>query len=139
MSLQQQAVVFAVAATFVIAAEADEIYKNVDQKGTVEFSDRPTAGAKAVNVEPNVVDVTPVKPITPSSPAGTRATDGSGGVASPEKVPEDVSSGYYDDDSNRRGKRREIRQRLEQGERPTTLPARGQSPKGPSAGGGHRR
>lgn len=139
MNLTRQAVVFSFAATFIIAAEADEIYKNVDKKGAVEFSDRPAAGAKAVNVEPNVVDVTPVKPITPSPPAATRATGGSAGAEPPEAVSEDVSSGYYGDSGSRREKRREIKQRIEQGEKPARLPATGHPAAAPSRGGGHRR
>ena len=42
---------------------AQEVYENVDEKGVVEFSDTPTPGSKAIEVNPNVVEVTPVKPV----------------------------------------------------------------------------
>lgn len=38
-------------------AVAEEVYKTVDENGNVVFSDKPTANAETINVQPNVVEV----------------------------------------------------------------------------------
>ncbi len=57
MNYRYHMMVFATITTIGVTAVAQEIYKNVDRKGVVEFSDTPSAGAKAVDVNPNVVDL----------------------------------------------------------------------------------
>jgi len=47
---------------------AQDIYENVDSQGGVEFSDEAAAGAKPVEVQPNVIDVTPVPRLEPLRP-----------------------------------------------------------------------
>jgi len=123
MNCKQYVMFFAAIITASSTAEAQEVYKNVSPKGSVEFSDRPSPGAKAVDVSPNVVDVVPVKPIKPSPPISAKATDAPEGSGQPEVVPEDVSNGYYGDAGNRREKLQELKERREQGGQPTTLPA----------------
>ena len=46
--------------SFVVIAV--EVYEQDDKQGVPEFSDQKSAGAKAVEVNPNVVDVAPIKP-----------------------------------------------------------------------------
>ncbi len=58
-----------------LTAGAQEVYKNVDEKGGVEFSDQPTPGAKAVDVKPNVVPVEPVKFSSPVSAVPAKKPD----------------------------------------------------------------
>ena len=38
-------------------AQATEVYKTVDENGNIVFSDKPTADAEMVKVQPNVVNV----------------------------------------------------------------------------------
>jgi uncharacterized protein DUF4124 len=46
-----------------------EIFKQENPDGTVEFSDQPSRGAQKIQVDPNVVEITPAPPIEPSPPA----------------------------------------------------------------------
>jgi hypothetical protein len=48
-----------------------EIFKQENPDGTVEFSDQPSRGAQKIQVDPNVVEVTPAPPIEPSPPAAS--------------------------------------------------------------------
>jgi hypothetical protein len=52
------------AATVSFSVHAQEIYKSVDENGTVVFSDTPTVDAEEIQVDPNVVEVTQVEPRT---------------------------------------------------------------------------
>jgi len=54
-----------------LAADAEVVYKKDDQQGVIEFSDRPSPDAKAVEVKPNVIEVKPVKSIEPPPSAAT--------------------------------------------------------------------
>jgi hypothetical protein len=51
-----------------------EIFKQENPNGTVEFSDQPSRGAQKIQVDPNVVEVTPAPPIEPSPPAEARSS-----------------------------------------------------------------
>ena len=51
--------------SFTVAAQ--EIYKTVNEDGVVEYSDMPAPEAKEIEVDPNVVSVTPRKPAAPTS------------------------------------------------------------------------
>jgi len=84
---------------------AQEVYENVDEKGVVEFSDTPTPGSKAIEVNPNVVEVTPVKPV--ARPAAESA-------ARPEaaEAPARQSEELYSEDNRIRNE-----ERLEEKER----------------------
>ncbi len=67
MNYKHLVMVFTVIVTTSFTAGAQEVYKNVDEKGVVEFSDQPSPGAKAVDVKPNVVPFEPVKSSSPVS------------------------------------------------------------------------
>ncbi len=54
-----------------IFAGSIEIFKQESKGGVVEFSDEPSPGAKKIQVDPNVVEITPAPPIEPSPPAET--------------------------------------------------------------------
>lgn len=62
-------------------AGAQEIYKTVNEDGVVEYSDMPAPEAQEVEVDPNVVEVTPRKSAGPasdeSSPRAKEATEAS--------------------------------------------------------------
>ena len=45
------------------AAAAVEIYQQESQEGVPEFSDKPSLGAKKVEVKPNVIEVEPLEPL----------------------------------------------------------------------------
>ena len=83
MNYKHHMTVFAAIIAIIFTAGAQEVYKSVDQKGVVEFSDQPGPGAKAVDVKPNIVDVAPVKPVKSSSPVS----------AGPAKKPDAVATG----------------------------------------------
>jgi hypothetical protein len=51
---------FVLAVSF--TAGAQEIFKHVNEDGSVEYSDMPSPDAQEIEVDPNVVDVTPGKP-----------------------------------------------------------------------------
>ena len=62
-----------IAASF--TATAENVYKNVDNSGAVEFSDQSSPGSKKVNITPeNIVDVPSVKPIASSPPESSTKT-----------------------------------------------------------------
>jgi len=61
----------------VTVSSAETVYENTDASGAVEFSDQPSAGSQAIEVTPNVVDVTPPPAIDmPAAPAVTPAPAG---------------------------------------------------------------
>ena len=139
MNSKQHTMVLAALIIVSFAAGAAEVYENVDSQGRVEFSDKPSSGAKTIDISPNVVDVVPVKPMAPSAPAPARAADTPTAGELPEAVPEYVDSGYQGEAGNRREKRQAIKERIEQGGRPVTLPAQQRPGNAPVHGGAHRR
>jgi hypothetical protein len=119
---------------------AQEVYENVDRQGVVEFSDRPSPGAKEIDVKPNVVDIAPVKPIEPSRPTSpTGASKAPAGRVQPEVIRQDTAGDYYDDYGNRRKIRRERQERTERGEKAVQQPIRKEMRRGTAHPGGHRR
>ena len=75
VNYKHQLTVFAAIIAMGLPAGAQEVYKSVDQKGVVEFSDQPSPGAKAVEVKPNVVPVEPVKSSSPVSAGSAEKPD----------------------------------------------------------------
>jgi hypothetical protein len=45
------------------AVGAVEVYEQESQEGVPEFSDKPSLGAKKVEVKPNVIEVEPLEPL----------------------------------------------------------------------------
>ena len=61
MNLNHQILIFAVMITISLTADAEKVYESVDEKGVIEFSDKPSADAQVKDVEtPNVADPLPV-------------------------------------------------------------------------------
>ena len=48
------------------AVGAVEVYEQESQEGVPEFSDKPSLGAKKVEVTPNVIEVEPLAPLEPA-------------------------------------------------------------------------
>jgi hypothetical protein len=79
-----------ISASFV--AGAVEVYQQEGQEGVPEFSDKPSLGAKKIEVKPNVIEVEPLKPLEPAdippppdvSEGGKRPGDGHGDSGGPE-------------------------------------------------------
>ena len=65
MRIKSVSLVGFIAAIVSVTAVAEEIYKGVDENGVVEYSDTPIPDAKKIEVNPNVVEVTPVEPTAP--------------------------------------------------------------------------
>ena len=47
-------------------AGAVEVYQQEGQQGVPEFSDKPSPGAKKVEIKPNVIEVEPLAPLEPA-------------------------------------------------------------------------
>jgi len=75
MNYKHLMMLFTAIITASFTAGAQEVYKDVDHQGIVEFSDRPSPGAKAVDVKPNVVRVEPVKSSSPVSAGSEEKPD----------------------------------------------------------------
>ena len=43
-------------------ATAQQVYKRVNEDGTIEFSDTPSPDADKIDVKPNVVETNPIQP-----------------------------------------------------------------------------
>jgi len=52
-----------------LTAAAQEVYKSVNEDGVVEYSDMPKQGSQEIEVNPNVVEVTPEKSVAPAPEA----------------------------------------------------------------------
>jgi hypothetical protein len=136
--------IFTAMITISFAAAAQDVYESVDQQGVVEFGDQPTAGARVIDVAPNVVDVAPPAPVELSQPAhATGEEEVPGGNEQTEVIREGVAGDYYVDDENRRDMNREREGVVEPGEAAVHQPVRNDA--GPEAGhetvheGAHRR
>lgn len=57
MTFTKSFFLLAIIVTASLDAAAAEVYKTVDENGNVVFSDKPTANAETINVQPNVVEV----------------------------------------------------------------------------------
>ncbi len=47
-------------------AGAVEVYQHKGEQGEPEFSDKPSPGAKKVEIKPNVIEVEPLAPLEPA-------------------------------------------------------------------------
>ena len=57
MTFTKYIILLSAVVTYPLGALAAEVYKTVDENGNVVFSDKPTANAETINVQPNVVNV----------------------------------------------------------------------------------
>lgn len=93
--------------------ENDTVYKGVDEKGNVIFSDRPIPGSKPVEVKPNVVETEGILPTDSGAPAsksnngsdpGTGSTAADGAVPRRGRVDDRRRSRIDDPDDRPRGR-----------------------------------
>jgi len=47
---------------FSFTAVAQQVYKRVNEDGTIEFSDTPSSDADKIDVQPNVIETNPIQP-----------------------------------------------------------------------------
>jgi hypothetical protein len=138
MNCSHQIMILVAMITTSFSAAAQEVYESVDQQGVVEFSDQPGAGAREVDVRPNVVDVAPVPPVETSPPASTTgAVEAPGGSVQPEVIHEGVAGDYYGDNEKRREMYREHQETPERGAE--AQPVRKETGREAVHKGGHRR
>lgn len=126
MNSNHHILIFTAIITTSFAVGAQEAYESVDQQGVVEFSDQPTAGAKEIDIRPNVVDVVPLDQSQPAS-STTGAAEKPAGSVQPEVVREGVDNGYndyYGDDENPGDASRERGERVGRGGDAVQQPAR---------------
>ncbi|RKZ77791.1 MAG: hypothetical protein DRQ35_07045 [Gammaproteobacteria bacterium] len=122
-------------ATFTVGAV--EVYEQKDRQGNVEFSDQPTAGAKAVEVNPNVVKVTPVQSVESAEPVReTKKAVTSNDGAEPVIIHQGVADDYDDERLRRTPREREL---LNTKEGDIKRPAHKEIREGVQHKGGHRR
>ena len=57
MTFTKFIILLSIVVTYPLDALATEVYKTVDENGNIVFSDKPTANAETINVQPNVVDL----------------------------------------------------------------------------------
>ena len=57
MTFTKFIILLSIVVTYPLDALAEEVYKTVDENGNTVFSDKPTANAETINVQPNVIDV----------------------------------------------------------------------------------
>ena len=140
MNCNHRIMIFTAMLTISFAAGAQEVYESVDQQGVVEFSDQPAAGAREVEVSPNVVDVAPVAPVELSQPtAAAGEVEIPAGSMQPEVIREGVAGDYYVDDENRREMNRDRGERVEPVEGAVQQPARRETGSEAVHEGAHRR
>lgn len=119
------------------AVGAVEVYEKKDQQGDVEFSDQPSAGAKAVEVNPNVVKVTPVQSVESAEPVReTKKEVKSNSGTEPVIIHQGVADDYDDERLRRTPREREL---LNAKEGDIKQPARHEIREGVRHEGGHRR
>ncbi len=82
------------------AAGAVEVYQQENQQGVPEFSDKPSPGAKKVEVKPNVIEVEPLAPADIPPPPDVRQAGESLGRGSGDQ-PEVTRKGTVGDDYDR--------------------------------------
>lgn len=58
----QRLLAFATLLAFGFTAVAQQVYKRVNEDGTIEFSDTPSSDADKIDVKPNVVETNPIQP-----------------------------------------------------------------------------
>ena len=127
MNLNHQILTFVVMITASFTADAEKVYESVDEKGVIEFSDKPSADAQVKDVEtPNVADTLPVGHDEPSSPAPATTTKIEQ-TPEPLEVIHQGTADDYDNVEERVGKHEERKERIENvkegAHQPSQLPA----------------
>ena len=102
MNYKHHIMVFTAIITVSFAAGAQEVYESVDKQGVVEFSDQHAAGAKAIDIRPNVVNVAPVDIDTSQPASATGDAKTPAGSVQTEVVREGVADDYHGNDESRR-------------------------------------
>jgi hypothetical protein len=106
-----------------LLANAQEVYKRVQQDGTVEYSDMPFPDSHKIEVDPNVVEVTPERR---KQSAPERAE-----VRQEQRAPENLEAEnkdnvYINNDERDRAKRRAVQEKHQQeNNRPRPQPRQG--------------
>lgn len=137
MNCKYRITLFAALMTTGFAVSAEEVFEKVDKQGGVEFSDQPSPGAKAIDVKPNVVNVTPVKPMGTTSPAPATGVAEKPADEAPEVIREGGAGYLYDEDEKRK-KHKKHEKVLSEG-KAVQQPARGEARKGAAGAAGAAR
>lgn len=113
MNLNHQILILAVMITVSFTADAEQVYESVDEKGVIEFSDKPSsADAQVIEVEePNVADILE-ESVEPSSSASTTTTTTEASPEPLEVIHQGTADNYDDDDVRER--RRENIERIKE-------------------------
>lgn len=103
MNLNHQILIFTVMITISFTVDAEQVYESVDEKGVIEFSDKPSsADAQIIDVEePNVADILEESD-EPSSSASTTTTTTEASPESLEVIHQGTADNYDDDVRERR-------------------------------------
>lgn len=103
MNLNHQILIFTVMITISFTVDAEQVYESVDEKGVIEFSDKPSsADAQIIDVEePNVADILE-ESVEPSSSASTTTTTTEASPESLEVIHQGTADNYDDDVRERR-------------------------------------
>ena len=106
-----------------LLANAQEVYKRVQQDGTVEYSDMPFPDSQQIEVDPNVVEVTPERR-KQSAPERAEVRQEQ---RAPEKLEaENKDNVYINNDERERAKRRAVQEKHQQEHnRPRPQPRQG--------------
>jgi hypothetical protein len=106
-----------------LLANAQEVYKRVQQDGTVEYSDMPFPDSHKIEVDPNVVEVTPERR-KQSAPERAEVRQEQ---RAPEKLEADNNDNVYiNNDERDRAKRRAVQEKHQQeNNRPRPQPRQG--------------
>ena len=106
-----------------LLVNAQEVYKRIQQDGTVEYSDMPFPDSQQIEVDPNVVEVTPERR---KQSAPERAE-----VRQEQRAPENLEAEnkdnvYINNDERDRAKRRAVQEKHQQeNNRPRPQPRQG--------------
>ena len=94
-----------------LLVNAQEVYKRVQQDGTVEYSDMPFPDSQQIEVDPNVVEVTPERR-KQSAPERAEVRQEQ---HAPEKLEaENKDNVYINNDERDRAKRRAVQEKHQQ-------------------------
>ena len=106
-----------------LLVNAQEVYKRIQQDGTVEYSDMPFPDSQQIEVDPNVVEVTPERR-KQSAPERAEVRQEQ---RAPEKLEaENKDNVYINNDERDRAKRRAVQEKHQQeNNRPRPQPRQG--------------
>jgi hypothetical protein len=127
MTFTKSFLLLSILVTASFGALAAEVYKTVDENGNIVFSDKPSADAETIKVQPNVVDVNIPKMPEPAVQEKPRTQTS---TQSREVEQEMIGYGTAHGDNVRRRVRTETNGEGIDRSRPRTAPAGGR------AGGG---